>query len=438
MKAKIFGSFVALFLVFAAAEAQPGWKWPDDENMANKAKEINARYTDLMKEGKNRQAANMLSWLLANTPDLNKAIYINGNKIYDDLATSEKDAMKRAVYQDSALIMYDLRIQYFNEKAGVLNRKAFSAYKFYKDDSSKYKELLELFKESMELNKVNTWDNNLLAYFDIVRRYQKDSKAFSNDEILEIFGQIEELIDTKMSSQKADPEKLAIIKDQIENMLIEIIDVDCEVITNTLGPKFKANPEIKMAKTILRLSIVGKCFSVSPVAVEAAKFIFDSGEKEYGIAILIASNCYSNEDWSCAEDYYQQAAELAKDNASKAEAYISLANLQLKKGSKSAARDYAKKAIAADATNKTAPAFIASLYMNSFNDCKQDKDPVQDRAVFLAAYNWYQKAGDREGMAKAKEQFPSMEEIFTWNYEVGAEIRVNCWINETATIQKRD
>src|SRR5690606_17955738 len=134
MKAKIFGSFVALFLVFAAAEAQPGWKWPDDENMANKAKEINARYTDLMKEGKNRQAANMLSWLLANTPDLNKAIYINGNKIYDDLATSEKDAMKRAVYQVSALIMYDLRIQYLHEKAGVLNRKAFSAYNFYKDD----------------------------------------------------------------------------------------------------------------------------------------------------------------------------------------------------------------------------------------------------------------------------------------------------------------
>ena len=40
MKVKTFISVFALFLFFANAEAQPGWKWPDDEAKAEKANEI--------------------------------------------------------------------------------------------------------------------------------------------------------------------------------------------------------------------------------------------------------------------------------------------------------------------------------------------------------------------------------------------------------------
>jgi hypothetical protein len=40
-------------------------------------------------------------------------------------------------------------------------------------------------------------------------------------------------------------------------------------------------------------------------------------------------------------------------------------------------------------------------------------------------------------MGRAKAQFPTMEEIFTWNMQIDEEYRVGCWINETVTIQKR-
>lgn len=437
MKVRTFISVFALLLFFANAEAQPGWKWPDDATKAETAREKNALYSDALKSKMYRQSADHLSWLLINAPDLNESLYINGFKIYDELASETKDAAKKKVYQDSAIIMYDLRIKYFNEKASVLNRKAFSAYKYYRDNPPKYKELVDLFKEAIELNGDKIWDNNILAYFDIVRRYQAETNAFANDQILETYGKVEDLLDAKLA-QGSDAEKIEMIRGQVENMLVGMIEVDCNFITNTLAPKFKSNPEIKLAKTILRLSVAGKCLEESPISIEAAKYIFENDKKEYAIAKLIASNCYSSEDFECAENYYQQAAELANDAEDKADAYLSLANTQLKMGKKSSARDFAKKALSADPSNKNAASFIAALYMNSFNDCKQGKDPVQDRALFIAAYNWYQKAGDSQGMANAKEQFPSMEEIFTWNYKLGQQVNVGCWINETVELKKRD
>ena len=64
--------------------------------------------------------------------------------------------------------------------------------------------------------------------------------------------------------------------------------------------------------------------------------------------------------------------------------------------------------------------------------------PYCDRAVFIAAYAMYQKAGNSSAMANAKSQFPSQEELFLYNMEVGQSYTVGCWINETITLQKRD
>jgi len=75
--------------------------------------------------------------------------------------------------------------------------------------------------------------------------------------------------------------------------------------------------------------------------------------------------------------------------------------------------------------------------MASYEDCKGGVSRVQDRAVFLAAYEMYKKAGNSKMMQLAKAQFPSMEEIFELSLKEGETLRVGCWINETVTIQRR-
>jgi hypothetical protein len=105
--------FVFLVTVLAAgsAMAQAGWNWPEDKETAETK---NALYTDNYKQGNYRKAANHLHWLLINAPDLNKSIYINGAKIYDGLADETQDEAQKKLYEESVMVMYELRVKYFN------------------------------------------------------------------------------------------------------------------------------------------------------------------------------------------------------------------------------------------------------------------------------------------------------------------------------------
>ena len=80
---------------------------------------------------------------------------------------------------------------------------------------------------------------------------------------------------------------------------------------------------------------------------------------------------------------------------------------------------------------------IGNLYYGSFQDCAGYKSKVQDRLVFIAAYEMYKKAGNGAQMKACEEQFPSAEEIFSENLKEGEQMSTGCWIDKTVTISKR-
>jgi tetratricopeptide (TPR) repeat protein len=430
MKAKIF--FIGLFatLVFGTASAQ--WNWPEDRA---KAEEKNALYTDNFKQGNYRKAADHLSWLLKNAPNLNPAIYIHGVKIYDGLASEASDAAQKVVFQDSVLALYDLRIKYFGDEADVLNRKAFDAYKYYKGDKTRYEELYQLYKSTYELNGNNVMNNNLLSYMDVVRRYKVSGGSITDEEVLDVYEEIVKIINFKISKGK-NVERLKSYLDNVNSLLVSTIDVDCEFVENTLGPKLEAEPDnLKLAKNILRLGFAGKCMD-SEAFMAGAKVV-QKHEPEYGLAKLIGQSAASKKDFDTAIKYLEESIELTDDNIKKGDSYYSLAIIQMNLAKKVSARDYARKSVSADPTNKDAYKLIGNLYYNSFDDCKKGENPIYDKAVYMAAYKMFQLAGDDSGMSRARAQFPTREEIFTWDIEEGSSHKVGCWINEAVTIMKR-
>jgi tetratricopeptide (TPR) repeat protein len=433
MKAKILTLAITL-IGFSYVFAQtPGWNWPEDKQTAQ---EKNVIYTDMMKLGNYKETIPALSWLLINAPDLNESIYINGAKIYENLGESEKDETKKRVYQDSTILMYDLRIKYFNDEAAVLNRKAFTAYKFYKDDKEKYQELFELYQKTFELNKNKVWDQNLLSYMDIVRRYKLSGGNVSDEQVLEIYDEIVNIIQFKIDLKK-NIDRLEVINDNVDKLLAATVKVDCDFIQNTLGPKLIADPtDLKLAKNIFKLSMAGKCLD-SPIFLESVKVMFEQ-EPNFGLAKLIGDRSYIIGDYAIALQYYGEAVKLTEDNIKIAEIYLKQADIKSRQGKKSQARDFAKMGLTADPSLKEAWTLIGNLYYTSYKECKKSANIVNDRAVFFAAYEMYRKAGNRDAMNSAKAQFPTMEEIFTYNMEVGQPIKVSCWINEVVTIQKRD
>ena len=179
--------------------AQPGWKWPDQLDLA---KEKNALYSDAVKNKDFAGAVDPHSWLLENAPDLNTSLYINGRKIYEGLANKESDPTKKAEHQATTMEMSDLQIKYFGGEAKVLNRKAYTAYKFYKSNKSKYQELLDLFDRAFELNREKIINNNLAAYMDVLRRYKLTGGEVTDEAIINRYTMLSDVIDVKIKAGK--------------------------------------------------------------------------------------------------------------------------------------------------------------------------------------------------------------------------------------------
>ncbi len=426
---------ISLFLVYTSINwmyAQGVWNWPEDRATAE---EKNAMYNDQLKGKRYAEAVEPLSWLLENAPNLNASIYINGAKIYKELAKVEADAAKKAEYQESSLMMYDKRIEHFGKEADVLNRKAWAMYAFYKKDKTKFASLFEMYEKAIDLAGAKTHNNNLVPYMDVMRKHKLSGGNLTDDDVLERYDKINAIIDQKLLAGE-DKEKMAKTREFIDKMLTSMVTVDCDFIQNKLGEKLKEDPtNIKLSKKILSLSLASNCSNL-PIFLEAAKIV-QADNPDFFMAKIIGIKSNANGDVATAFKYYNEAIRLTDDGVKKADIYYEMAVQLSHQGRKAESRANAFKAVEADPSRKKAFKLIGDLYLTSFETCKKGESRVEDRAVYIAAYEMYKKAGDTKMMKIAQNQFPTMEDIFNKLLDVGQNIKVGCWINETVKIQKR-
>jgi len=387
---------LSLTVVTMSLYAQPEWNWPMDKATAE---EKNVLYSDYLKMKNYRQSANALSWLLVNAPDLNPSIYINGAKVYYNLQKSEKDPEKKQVLQDSTILMYDLRLQYFGDTANVLNRKAFYAYLFYKDDKSRYAEIYDLFLKTYNLNSLEMWENNLVAFMDITRRHKIVNKgAVSDEEVIEKYFEIVEIIDYK--KENATGKKLASMEKKqasVDKVFFATVKVDCEFIETNFGPKFDEDTsDLRLANNIFKLAFAASCLD-SDLFLRAAKKVY-TDKKDFGVAKLLAIKESGAGNYSQSIAYYEDALTLTDDKEKQMDVYLSIAKIYSKRGLKSKAREYAYKVIEMSPGNSDAYTLIGDLYLGSFGDCKKGENKVYDKGVYLAAYKKYQQAGNTAKM----------------------------------------
>ena len=429
---KIF--FLLAILTTSTLNAQE-WNWGDQVDLA---KEQYVLFSDAVKSKNYQSALKPLAWLLKNTPDLNPAIYINGVKVYENVAKKEGNAELKDQYIQRGLQLFDERIKYFNKKADVLGRKARFAYTFYNKTKSQYKYVFNVLKESFEINKKESGAGNLVAYMNMAYKHRLINKALSDDDIIDIYSSVSEALNyQKAKAGQARKARYDNMLGQLDKLLTATkVQISCEFVETKLGPKMKQDKDVNLAKKIFHLMILAKCID-RPLASDAAKLI-QSSEPTYGVAKFLANVNRKKNNHQTAIKYYKNAASLTKDNSEKAEMYIGVAKVHMELKRKSDARNSARRALSYHSSIKgEANKIIGDLYMNSFNDCKQEKSQIDDRAIFIAAYKEYEKAGYTQGMKNAKSQFPSIEDIFTEGKKEGDLITVGCWINTTVHLERR-
>nr|WKN37798.1 hypothetical protein K4G66_03630 [Tunicatimonas sp. TK19036] len=432
-----FWSVLFVLMATTGLKAQNGWNWPEDKSTAQEKVVL---YTDAKKQKDYAAAVQPITWLHENAPDLNPSIYIDGADIYEELALKESDEAKKKEYVENALEMYDLRLKYFggNGKDGdILNRKANAAYKLLYKDASEYDRLMSIFQETMDKS------NDVLVYYNVtpfmaVIKTQYEKGKINDEQVLEMYERLSQMIEKQSASGKYAA-KYVEAGEKMDSIFAGFFTMSCDQISQKLVPKLQQNPDdVDLAKRIISLSLSSSCTD-QDFFMTAAETLFDNGEEDPGLAKALGTRAMASEDYEKAKEWYQKALEISSNDQQKADITMDLGTIALKEGDKSTARKHFLEAAKMDSElSEKAYTQVGNMYMQSYDQCKGGEDVVKDRAVFLAAYEMYRQAGNTASMANAKEQFPSKEEVFTYNKEVGGQVQVGCWIGQSVTIQTRD
>lgn len=272
--------------------------------------------------------------------------------------------------------------------------------------------------------------------------FKKYSK-FNEDWFLTKYEFLSDVINYNIENAKDDKTKASWEKTlaTLDKYTPSVVDIDCDFVKNKIASKLEANPDdVEVAKKVIKYSLMAKCTDEEYFMNAAITAYNDSPDG--GMALVIAKKYSAQDDTDKAIEWMNKAVELFEESPEKkAEAQMSIAKFNAKKGLKSAARTSALDASKTDeSVASEAYTFIGDLYMGSYKDCFDVKDEVKSRACFLAAYDMYSRAGNSAKMKKAQAQFPSTADIFqlaSKGYAEGGNIQVGCWIGGSTVIRKR-
>lgn len=418
--------------------AQGGFNWPPDETLAQSAKEKYVLHTDSRKMGDYKTAHSTLVWLLKNTPELSESLYISGHRVFEEMADVEESETRKYELQDSALLLYDLRTKYYGNEPNILNRKLLQEYKYYANRTNKLQSLVNDYERLFEIAPVSEInDFHMLTYMDALRRNQKNNNGSLTDaDIMAIHEKIMGIWEEKMKDTK-NKAQLEDMKGQIDGILADMVTIDCNFINTQLGDKLRADPtDLEMAKKIFSYSITASCTDTD-IFTQAAK-VYYASEPQLAVAKVLASRAIREENYDEGLKYLNDAIKMSEDNAEQGELTMRIADIASFRNEKGKARELYLKAVQIDPSLKEAYSKIGDLILGSFDQCKQEKSRVDDRAIFIAAYEYYVRGGNGQRAAQMKQQFPTAEMIFTEGKSVGDEVRIGCWIGMTVKIQKAD
>lgn len=429
-------AYAFIFPMMGSVFAQAGWNWPEDEELKNQALEKQAYYKVLMSQSKYDEALEPLKWLYTNNPNLNQSIYIDGVKCLTNVA-KEANPERKVQLQDSIIWMFEMRLEHFDNDAATLDREAYEAFKLYYRTPAKYGLLADIYAAAYEANGADISPFNMNTYMMLATNYYKvDPTAMPAEKVLDIHTQISDII-SEQKKAGGNRERLDKEQAKVDGFLASVSDIlNCDFIENNLVPKFREDPsDLATAKQIFKYSLKAKCTG-EHYFLEASETVYAS-QPSFELAKALGSKYMASNEYDKAYEYHSEAENLAETNEEKADALLGQAIAASKMGNKVKSRSLAYESLSAKPGNKDAYNLIGNLYFTSYQECLGGKSKVVDRGVFIAAYEMYKKSGNTSQMTASKEQFPSIEDIFSEGYEEGDNITVGCWINETVKIKRR-
>ena len=414
-------------------------------------------------------------WLFVknNCPDLNLAIYADGEKILKHKIENSKGEIQLS-FVNTMLDLWLLRKEHFKSDTpkGEFNAKACQLQYDYKDELGKTTlELFACFDGAFNADKETfTHPKSLYTYFSLmVELFDADKK--SSAELFKTYDDVNEKIEVEIQNyseklnalvEKIDNgENLTGIEENrrrayesylknytlIQNNMNVIVDkrATCENLIPLYTKDFEThqNDSIWLKRSVSRMyhkdctdddlyeTLVKQYDKVAPSA----------DTKIYVATVLIKKGKYAE-----AYEYLSQGYGLEDRPYKKAKLAITIGLIYKEKRNYVKARNLFLDALRLNPSNGKPHLYIASMYADSASDKNCGKDNFHQRAVYWLAAEEAQKASrvdptlqssvkayTESYLAKA----PTKEEIFLSGL-AGKTLKIGCWINRSIKVPTID
>jgi tetratricopeptide (TPR) repeat protein len=390
----------------------------------------------------NNYADAIKSWrqVFAECPVSSQNMYIDGVKMYKSFISKEKNPEVLEGYIDTLMLIYDRRMQYFNDEANVLGRKATDLLRYRKDDLKAIEESYGYLKKSIELDNDEARDAVIILFINASVSLFRAGVFDQNVPISDYF-MASEVIDMQLGNNSRSRRWLN-ARETIDEFMLEQNILDCEALNEFFGPKFDENSgdEAFLNKMISFYYNAG-CDRSDMYAAASEKLyeINPSSASAYNLArLFVAKELYDK-----ATLYYLEATQGEADNASKATYYYELALVTNVLKDPCQAIKFAREAIKLNPDYGEAYMLLGDSYIASRTNLGED---FQQRTAFWAAVDKYiqaknvdpkltddanKKINDYSGL------YPDGEACFFRDLKEGDSYRVEGCINEYTTVRPR-
>lgn len=414
-------------------------------------------------------------WLFVknNCPDLNLAIYADGEKILKHKIENSKGEVQLS-FVNAMLDLWILRNEHFKSDTpqGEFNAKACQLQYDYKDELGKTtSELFECFDNAFNSDKETfTHPKSLYTYFSLMVELFDAGKK-SSAELFDNYDDVSEKIEVEIQNYS---EKLNALVAKIDNgsrltgseenkkrayesylknyTLIQNnmnVIADKRATCENLIPLYTKDFETHQNDSIWLKRSVSRMYhkdctddDLYETLVKQYDKVAPSADTKVYIATLLFKKGKDNE----ALEYLEKACELETRPYNKANILFRIGAILKEKRQYSKARNYLSEALKLNPSNGKPHLYIASMYADSASDKNCGKDNFHQRAVYWLAAEEAQKASRVDPTLQSSvkayvesylAKAPTKEEIFLSGL-AGKTLKIGCWINRSIKVPTID
>lgn len=444
MKNVIFSILAAMFIGLSA-NAQDDPKYGDTPEERQKCLECISLYREYRDQNMQNDALPYWRCALSTCPKSAKTLYIDGAKFYgnilDEIYEDSTKLDKRNAYIDTLMMIYDKRIEHFNEEGKVLSYKGNDLFNY---DNSRAEEANTMFKRSLELEAMDSDAIAASKYYQTLYEMYKEKKATKSDLLVE-YMPVVEILDYNIARLEDDKsrDRYEKAKNNLDAFFIKI--AECDDIYKILGERLAETPnDIELNIKALAVMNTRDC-SDNVLYDQVAERVYKD-KPSHGAAYSIGIQKLKSKDYNDALQYFEEAIDLCTgDCININKYYLRAGQVAVILGQSSKTRNFANKILQTSPNSGDAYILIGDAIVSMAKACDDGK--IGSAGAYWLATDYYAKAKSvdssvasraNQKIASYTKQFPLKTDLFFENMHEGDKYTVGCVNNEVTTARTRD